>query len=115
MHVYDDTPACLDHAPCCCCAICTCNQHLFSGAAQGGGLKPKPCCVAPAAAAASVLLPPTVVLKVRLHTDKASGRSKGYAHVHFQDEAGLERALTLTGSELMGRQIKVSYGQPKQG
>ncbi len=52
---------------------------------------------------------------MRLHTDKASGRSKGYAHVHFQDEAGLERALTLSGSELMGRQIKVSYGQPKQG
>ncbi len=31
------------------------------------------------------------VIKVRLHTDKDTGRSKGYAHVHFADEAGLDR------------------------
>jgi hypothetical protein len=28
---------------------------------------------------------------VRLHTDQNTGRSKGYAHVHFEDEAGLDR------------------------
>jgi len=28
---------------------------------------------------------------VRLHTDQATGRSKGYAHIHFEDEAGLDR------------------------
>lgn len=28
---------------------------------------------------------------VRLHTDPNTGRSKGYAHVHFEDEAGLDR------------------------
>ncbi|KAF6252896.1 hypothetical protein COO60DRAFT_1550635 [Scenedesmus sp. NREL 46B-D3] len=54
------------------------------------------------------------VSKVRLHTDKATGKSKGYAHVHFADEAGLDRALALSGSQLHGRGIKVSYGQPKK-
>lgn len=28
---------------------------------------------------------------VRLHTDQKTGRSKGYAHVHFEDDAGLDR------------------------
>jgi RNA recognition motif-containing protein len=28
---------------------------------------------------------------VRLHTDQNTGRSKGYAHVHFEDEAGLDK------------------------
>lgn len=32
-----------------------------------------------------------LLLQVRLHTDKATGKSKGYAHVHFADEAGLDR------------------------
>jgi RNA recognition motif-containing protein len=29
--------------------------------------------------------------QVRLHTDKDTRKSKGYAHVHFADEAGLEQ------------------------
>lgn len=28
---------------------------------------------------------------VRLHTEKDSGKSKGYAHVHFEDEVSLDR------------------------
>jgi RNA recognition motif-containing protein len=32
-----------------------------------------------------------LLLQVRLHTDKATGKSKGYAHVHFADEAGLDK------------------------
>jgi nucleolin len=51
---------------------------------------------------------------VRLHTDQATGRSKGYAHVHFEDEAGLDRALALNGHVLRGRALRVSYGQPKK-
>jgi nucleolin len=51
---------------------------------------------------------------VRLHTDQATGRSKGYAHVHFEDEAGLDRAMELDGHVLQGRGIRVSYGQPKR-
>ncbi|GBF98079.1 hypothetical protein Rsub_10307 [Raphidocelis subcapitata] len=51
---------------------------------------------------------------VRLHTDQATGRSKGYAHVHFEDEAGLDRAMELDGHVMRGRGIRVSYGQPKR-
>jgi hypothetical protein len=29
--------------------------------------------------------------KVRLHTDKVTGKSKGFAHVHFETEDGLDR------------------------
>lgn len=28
---------------------------------------------------------------VRLHTDKQTGQSKGFAHVHFEDEDSLDR------------------------
>ena len=28
---------------------------------------------------------------IRLHTDKDTGKSKGYAHVHFADEESLDR------------------------
>ncbi len=31
------------------------------------------------------------VKKVRLHTDRHTGQSKGFAHVHFKDEATLDR------------------------
>lgn len=31
------------------------------------------------------------VTVVRLHTDKDTGKSKGYAHVHFADEESLDR------------------------
>jgi hypothetical protein len=51
---------------------------------------------------------------VRLHTDQATGRSKGYAHVHFEDEVGLDKAMELDGHVLRGRGIRVSYGQPKR-
>jgi hypothetical protein len=32
---------------------------------------------------------------IRMHTDKATGRFKGYAHVHFDDEDGLDRCGDL--------------------
>ena len=31
------------------------------------------------------------VTKVRLHTDRHTGQFKGFAHVHFADEASLDR------------------------
>lgn len=52
--------------------------------------------------------------KVRLHTDKDTKRSKGYAHVHFGDPQTLDKAVALSGSDFFGRQIKVGYGQPKR-
>lgn len=35
--------------------------------------------------------PSGAAAQVRLHTDKDTRKSKGYAHVHFADEAGLEQ------------------------
>ena len=37
------------------------------------------------------LMSDCTITKVRLHTDRASGRFKGYAHVHFADEESLDR------------------------
>ena len=54
------------------------------------------------------------VLFVRLHTDKHSGRSKGFAHVHFPDSESLDRAVAKDGAELSGRNLRVSYAQPKK-
>lgn len=35
------------------------------------------------------------ITKVRMHTDKDTGKFKGYAHVHFADEESLDRCVTL--------------------
>lgn len=32
---------------------------------------------------------------IRLHTDKDTGKSKGYAHVHFADEESLDRSVAF--------------------
>ncbi|KAL0035244.1 hypothetical protein WJX79_008227 [Trebouxia sp. C0005] len=61
------------------------------------------------------LFPDCNVTKVRLHTDKNTGKSRGFAHVHFLDEPSLDKALQFNGSLLHGRQVKVSYAQPKKG
>ncbi|KAL0025223.1 hypothetical protein WJX77_008650 [Trebouxia sp. C0004] len=61
------------------------------------------------------LFPDCNVTKVRLHTDKNTGKSRGFAHVHFLDEPSLDKALQFNGSPLHGRQVKVSYAQPKKG
>jgi nucleolin len=55
------------------------------------------------------------VARVRLHTDKMTGRSRGYAHVHFVSEAALDAAVSgVDGAELMGRAVRVSYAQAKK-
>lgn len=38
---------------------------------------------------------------VRLHTDKESGKSKGFAHVHFADEASLDRYLPRISDSIL--------------
>ncbi|GLI63843.1 hypothetical protein VaNZ11_006945, partial [Volvox africanus] len=53
--------------------------------------------------------------QIRLHVDKASGRSKGYAHVHFANDEDVEQAVALDGTSFHGRKIRVSYAQPKAG
>ncbi|KAI3433472.1 hypothetical protein D9Q98_003284 [Chlorella vulgaris] len=64
--------------------------------------------------ALSRLFEPCGVTKVRLHTDKDTGKPKGFAHVHFQEEAGLDQAVALDGTNLLGRRIRVGYAQPKR-
>jgi RNA recognition motif-containing protein len=54
------------------------------------------------------------VTKVRLHTDKDTGKFRGFAHVHFKDEASLDSAMALDGTMLMSRRIRVGYAQPKK-
>jgi nucleolin len=65
-------------------------------------------------AAVRALFEPFGVTKVRLHTDKDTGKPKGFAHVHFKDEPSLDSAMSLNGTQLMGRRIKVGYAQPKK-
>ncbi len=36
------------------------------------------------------------VTKVRLHTDKDTGKSKGFAHIHFADDECLDRWVVLS-------------------
>lgn len=52
------------------------------------------------------------VADVRLRTDRETGRSKGFAHIDFADEAGKAAAMKLDGSEFMGRTIKVDNATP---
>ncbi|CAK0785027.1 hypothetical protein CVIRNUC_008232 [Coccomyxa viridis] len=60
------------------------------------------------------LMSDCTITKVRLHTDRASGRFKGYAHVHFADEESLDRAMGYDGSSLKGRNLKIGYAQRKK-
>ncbi|EIE27417.1 RNA-binding domain-containing protein [Coccomyxa subellipsoidea C-169] len=54
------------------------------------------------------------ITKVRRHTDKDTGKFKGYAHVHFADEESLDRAMEFDGAALKGRRIRVGYAQEKK-
>ena len=67
----------------------------------------------------SLPLPPppprSAVTRVRLHTDKVTGKSRGYAHVHFLTEEQLDRAVAeVDGAALYGRAVRVGYAQPKK-
>ncbi|KAI7891113.1 uncharacterized protein EV154DRAFT_394763, partial [Mucor mucedo] len=52
------------------------------------------------------------IVEVRLRMDYDTGRSKGFAHIDFADEAGKAEAMKLDGSEFMGRTIKVDNATP---
>ncbi|EFJ49066.1 hypothetical protein VOLCADRAFT_90315 [Volvox carteri f. nagariensis] len=56
-----------------------------------------------------------VPTKIRLHSDKATGRSRGFAHVHFANDEDVDKAVALDGTSFHGRKIRVSYAQPKPG
>ena len=52
------------------------------------------------------------ITDVRLRLDRDTGRSKGFAHIDFADEAGKAEAMKLDGSEFMGRTIRVDNATP---
>lgn len=41
------------------------------------------------------IFPDCNVTKVRLHTDRVTGKSRGFAHVHFLDEESLDRSVRV--------------------
>jgi len=58
------------------------------------------------------LLGEGVAQRVRLLTDRDSGRPRGFGHIDFESPEEANRAIeTLNGIELMGRTVKVDHAQ----
>ena len=51
--------------------------------------------------------------EARVITDRETGRSRGFGFVTFADDEGAEKALSLDGTELDGRTIKVNIAHDK--
>ncbi|GAX18439.1 polyadenylate-binding protein 2 [Fistulifera solaris] len=49
------------------------------------------------------------VERVTIVCDKYTGRPKGFAYLEFQNEAAVENAVKMDGSEFKGRQLKVTH------
>lgn len=45
-------------------------------------------------------------------SDRVTGRSKGFGFIEYKDEASAEKALSLDGHDLGGREIRVSEARP---
>lgn len=52
--------------------------------------------------------------KIRLHHDKDTGKFRGFAHVHFESEEGLDQAIKLHGYKLHSRRLTIGYAQKKK-
>lgn len=52
------------------------------------------------------------VVDVKVQTDRETGKSRGFAHVEVRDVASLEKGLTASGVEFMGRRLNVDVGRP---
>jgi len=57
------------------------------------------------------------VWSVRIATDRDTGKSKGFGHVEFETEEGVDNAVKMAGAEIGGRQIRIDYagGRPEGG
>ena len=53
------------------------------------------------------------VEEAKVITDRETGRSRGFGFVTFTEESSADKALSLDGSELDGRNIKVNIAQDK--
>mmetsp|Transcript_25346 Transcript_25346/g.25573 ORF Transcript_25346/g.25573 Transcript_25346/m.25573 type:complete len:363 (-) Transcript_25346:180-1268(-) len=60
------------------------------------------------------VLGPGLFKKVRLAQERETGRSRGFGHVDFKDEASADRAIAeLNGLEVLGRTLRVDHAQRK--
>ena len=53
------------------------------------------------------------VTNVRIVEDKIDHKPKGFGYVEFATLEGLKQALTLTESNFMGRNVKISVAEPR--
>lgn len=49
------------------------------------------------------------VKAIRWGEDKATGEFRGWGHVDLEDDASVVQAVTLNGTELLGRPMRVSF------
>jgi hypothetical protein len=54
------------------------------------------------------------VTNVRIVEDKMDRKPKGFGYVEFATVDGLKAALALSGSNLSGRQVRVSVAEPRK-
>ena len=54
------------------------------------------------------------VTNIRIVEDKIDHKPKGFGYVEFATVDGLKKALTLTESSFMGRNIRVSIAEPRK-
>ena len=54
------------------------------------------------------------VTNIRIVEDKLDRKPKGFGYVEFATVDGLKKALTLTESSFMGRNIRVSIAEPRE-
>ncbi|KAK4924004.1 Eukaryotic translation initiation factor 4B, partial [Elasticomyces elasticus] len=55
------------------------------------------------------------VTNVRIVEDKMDSKPKGFGYVEFGTLDGLKQALTLSSSNLSGRQVRISVADPPKG
>jgi len=54
------------------------------------------------------------IQEAKVITDRETGRSRGFGFVTFANAEDAEKALTLDGTELDGRNVKVSIAQERE-
>eukprot|EP00475_Leptophrys_vorax_P022612 TRINITY_DN3081_c0_g1_i1.p1 TRINITY_DN3081_c0_g1~~TRINITY_DN3081_c0_g1_i1.p1 ORF type:complete len:224 (-),score=78.30 TRINITY_DN3081_c0_g1_i1:192-863(-) len=49
------------------------------------------------------------IVSVRIPNDRNSGRPKGFGYITFDSEASASKALSLSGTDVAGRSVRVDY------